>query len=87
MLAISRILIVLLLGVLFFICGLCSAAEFQPNDASLKQYKCPEWFRDIKFGRRLFQWIAIGKRWACMSQANRTTSITNNYNSKRKGVS
>jgi hypothetical protein len=50
MLAISRILIVLLLGVLFFICGLCSAAEFQPNDASLKQYKCPEWFRDIKFG-------------------------------------
>ena len=23
---------------------------FQPTDASLKQYQCPEWFRDAKFG-------------------------------------
>ena len=23
---------------------------FEPNDSSLKQYQCPEWFRDAKFG-------------------------------------
>lgn len=27
-----------------------AVAPFQPDDASLKQYRCPEWFRDAKFG-------------------------------------
>jgi alpha-L-fucosidase len=26
------------------------AGPFQPTDESLKQYRCPEWFRDAKFG-------------------------------------
>src|SRR5215831_6751371 len=24
--------------------------KFQPADVSLKQYQCPDWFRDAKFG-------------------------------------
>ena len=24
--------------------------RFQPTDGSLKQYQCPDWFRDAKFG-------------------------------------
>src|SRR5512138_700210 len=24
--------------------------NFKPDDASLKQFQCPEWFRDAKFG-------------------------------------
>ena len=27
-----------------------AAGPFQPNMDSLKQYQCPEWFRDAKFG-------------------------------------
>ena len=27
-----------------------AAGPFQPTMESLKQYKCPEWFRDAKFG-------------------------------------
>ena len=27
-----------------------AAGKFQPTWASLKQYECPEWFRDAKFG-------------------------------------
>ena len=32
--------------------GQLSTADgpFQPDDASLKQYRCPDWFRDAKFG-------------------------------------
>jgi len=31
--------------------GVCQAEDvFQPNIKSLKKYKCPEWFRDVKFG-------------------------------------
>jgi alpha-L-fucosidase len=32
--------------------GKCAIAEgkFQPTWESLKQYECPEWFRDAKFG-------------------------------------
>src|SRR6476661_8016372 len=26
------------------------AAKFEPTFESLKQYRCPEWFRDAKFG-------------------------------------
>ncbi len=27
-----------------------AAGSFQPDDESFKQYQCPEWFRDAKFG-------------------------------------
>ena len=30
--------------------GEIAAGPFQPTDESLKQYHCPEWFRDAKFG-------------------------------------
>src|SRR5262245_2041568 len=26
------------------------APKFQPDWESLKQYRCPDWFRDVKFG-------------------------------------
>ena len=49
----------ILIGLLF--AGACTQAEdkfdlpvaagpFQPSWESLKQYQCPEWFRDAKFG-------------------------------------
>ena len=27
-----------------------ASGPFQPNDASLANYRCPDWFRDAKFG-------------------------------------
>src|SRR5690242_14469804 len=27
-----------------------AALKFQPEWESLKQYRCPDWFRDVKFG-------------------------------------
>ena len=27
-----------------------TAGSFKPDDESLKQYQCPEWFRDAKLG-------------------------------------
>ena len=28
----------------------CTSVKFEPNAESLKQYECPEWFRDAKLG-------------------------------------
>jgi alpha-L-fucosidase len=42
--------IVALLAGLFWM-GIAPAEEkFQPTIESLRQYECPEWFRDAKFG-------------------------------------
>lgn len=30
--------------------GWAETGPFKPEDESLKQYRCPEWFRDVKFG-------------------------------------
>ena len=32
------------------IAGLSADGPFQPDDGSLRQYRCPDWFRDAKFG-------------------------------------
>ncbi len=36
--------------VMILIVASAAAVEFEPNAESMKQYKCPEWFRDAKFG-------------------------------------
>ena len=36
--------------IMMLVCSLMNGQKFEPDLESLRQYECPEWFRDAKFG-------------------------------------